>query len=168
MSCGAVRAQRRGWREHWRAAALTHTHTHTHTHAHAHTRAASAPKSLFTCLHDTLLQRFFYDKDRNLTTDGVLLTGVSKGSDIAVYNKGNHLLEAFGYARVNFTMKPFIYNPSFTAANGAGWYQAYSSYGFSGIYKEAEDQTGAWRARQKESVAALVAARMAAGVGGSS
>ena len=71
---------------------------------------------------------------------------------------GNHLRAAFG-SQKGFTMKPYIYNKSFTAANGAGWYQAISSYGFAGIYKEAEDQTGDWRARQKASVAALVAER---------
>ena len=155
-----------GARLHSHAHTHTHTHTHTrtrtHTHTHTHTHTGSAPKApqaVNNCLHDTLLQRFFYDKDRNLTTDGVLLTGVSKGSDIAVYNKGNHLEAAFGFTQGIFTMKPYTFNPSFTAAHGGGWYQAADifSYGFGGLYKEAEDQTGDWRARQKASVAALVA-----------
>ena len=121
---------------------------------------------LFNSLHDTLLQRFFYDKERNLTTDGVLLTGVSKGSDIAVYNKGNHLLEVFGFTQGTFPMYPYTSNPSFTEAHGEGWYYANSSYGFAGHYKEAVDLTGDWRERQKASVAGLVAARKAAAGGG--
>jgi len=76
-----------------------------------------------------------------------------------VQNYGNHLKAAFGYVMAHFTMKPYIYNQSFNVAHGKGWYQAYSYYGFAGLYKEAEDQTGDWRARQKASVAALVAER---------
>ena len=122
------------------------------------------PKPLITSLHDTLLQRYFYVEGR-LTTDGVLLTGTSKGSDIAVFNKGNHLLEAFGYACASFTMKPS--NTSFDPPpHGEGWYFARSSYGFCGHYKEAKDQAGDWRARQTASVAGLVAARKAAAGGG--
>ncbi len=121
---------------------------------------------LITSLHGKLLQRFFFGKERNLTTDGVLLTGTSKGSNIAVYNKGNHLLEAFGYTQGVFTMTPYIYDPTFTTAHGVGWYAANSTYGFGGHYKEAKDQAGDWRARQTASVAGLVAARKAAAGGG--
>jgi hypothetical protein len=122
-----------------------------------------------------LLQRYLYDKGRNLTTDGVLLTGAFMGSDIAVQNHGNDLLGAFGFERGCFSMtsamkvvaKPGYSRPVFcvdqsTVPPGVGWYLARSIYGFSGFYKKAEDQTGNWRARQKESVAALVAARTAA------
>ena len=126
---------------------------------------------LITCLHDKLLQRFFFGKERNLTTDGVLLTGTSKGSNIAVFNKGNHLLEAFGFTQASFTIMPYIYDPSFTTAHGMGWYKTADifNYGFGGLYREAGDQEGDWRARQTASVAGLVAARKAAagGSGGS-
>ena len=79
-----------------------------------------------------------------------------------MYNKGNHLLEAFGFTQASFSMKPYTSNPSFTAAHGAGWYYANSSSGFAGHYKAAVDQKGDWRARQMASVAGLVAARAAA------
>jgi hypothetical protein len=148
----------------------THTHTHTHTQQHAHTGSApKAPQAIKDCLHNKLLQRVF-NNDGTLAKDKILVTASVKGVNMEVQNYGNHLQAAFGYVMAHFTMKPYIYNQSFTAANGAGWYQAISSYGFAGIYKEAEDQTGDWRARQKASVAALVAvpkeAAGAAAVGG--